>query len=236
MTLPITSLVQLPQLDELVELYDLDATNIPGGEVYHFTPMTDGNNSNVVWGGVVYVPVPIQATGFETSSEGTLPTPHIKVANVNLAFSALCVQFKDLLGATLTRHRTFKRYLDGQPDADPTSELGRDVYRINQKVYQNKIFVEWELAAVIDQEGRMLPGRTVLQVACNFRYRRWTGTEFDYTHVTCPYIGDTYFDINGNVVGTPQLDVPSKRVDTCCQRRFQNVPLPTGAFPGVSRA
>src|SRR5262249_33318228 len=130
---------------------------------------------------------------------------------------------------------TFKRYLDGQEDADPTVELFKDVYRISQKVSQNKIFVEWELAAIIDQEGRQLPGRTVLQSSCNFRYRRWTGTEFDYTHVACPYVGTNYFDINGNPVTAPALDVPSKRVKTCCQKRFPNLPLPTGAFPGVNR-
>ena len=237
-TTPISQLVQLPSLDELVELYDLDATNISGGGVYHFTPMalTGAPATAVVWGGVTYAPVPVVTTGWTQSGSGTQPAPQIKVANVNLAFSALAIALNDLLGATLTRHRTFRRYLDGQSDADPTVELSRDIYKINQKMSMNKIFIEWQLAPAIDQEGRQLPGRQVLQGACNFRYRVWNGTAFDYTHTTCPYVGTNYFDAFGNSVATPDLDVPGKRVDNCCKTRFPGVALPFGGFPGVARS
>lgn len=236
-TTPIHQLVQLPSIDEMVELYDLDATNIPGGALYHFTPMAfQGPATAIIWGGITYTPVPVQTTGWQASGSGTQPTPQIKVANVNLAFSSLAISLNDMLGATLTRHRTFRRYLDGQSDADPTVELSRDVYRINQKLSMNKIFIEWQLAPAIDQEGRLLPGRTVLQGACNFRYRIWNGAAFDYTHATCPYVGASYFDAFGNSVATPNLDVPGKRVGNCCKLRFPNQALPFGGFPGVARS
>lgn len=241
-----TATVSLPQhvqafgLDEIVELFDLDATSV-GDQVYHFTcaslvpdPSAPVPQS-VLWQGNSYVPVPCEASGFETSGKGTLPTPHLKVANINLAFSAIAIAFNDLLGCTVTRHRTFRRYLDGQADADPTAEFDPDVYVIDRKVTQNKIFVEWELAARIDQEGRLLPGRPVLQSACPFRYRRWTGSAFDYTNAICPYAGSSYFDINGTPVSDPALDRAGKRFATCCAKRFPSGARPFGGFPGVAR-
>jgi len=233
-TTPIKQLTQLPSLDEIIELYDLDATVI-GGTIYRFTPMAY-TATPILWNGNTYSPVPVETTGWQVTGSGTQPTPKIKVANVNLAFSALAISLGDLLGATLTRHRTFRRYLDGQTDADPTVKLSEDVYRINQKTAQNKIFIEWELAPSIDQEGRLIPGRPVLQAGCPFRYRVWTGAAFDYTHASCPYVGATNFDANGNVVATGDLDVPGKRVLNCCKPRFPTGPLPFGGFPGVARS
>lgn len=232
-TTPLAQLVQLPNLDERVELYELDAT-VLGGTVYRFTPMAYSATA-IVWRGDTYSPVPVETTGWQTSGSGTQPTPRIKIANVNLTFSALAIALNDLRGATLTRHRTFRRYLDGQTDADPTVELAPDIYRINQKLSQNKLFVEWELASPMDQEGRLLPGRPVLQGACPFRYRIWDGAAFDYTHAICPYTGSNYFDVNGNVVATAALDVPGKRVANCCKKRFPTGALPFGGFPGVAR-
>lgn len=232
MTDTIESLPQQPALDEFIELFELDAT-ILGGSVYRFVSSAYAS-SPVTWQGNTYSPIPFQASGFASDGTGLLPTPHLKVANIDLAFSGVAIAFSDLVGCTVTRHRTFRRFLDGQGSADPTAEFAPDVFRIDRKVAQNKIFVEWELAAVIDQEGRVLPGRPILQSACVFRYRHWTGASFDYTNATCPYVGSGNFDINGNSVVGGANDVPSKRIDTCCKVRFSGT-LPFGGFPGVAR-
>jgi lambda family phage minor tail protein L len=222
--------VQSLSLDAAVELFDLDATSL-GGDLYHFvsSSLSDGN---VTWQGNTYTPVPFEASGFEASGKGTLPTPHLKIANINLAFSAVLIAYGDLLGCKVTRHRTFMDFLDGQPDADPDAELV-DFYRIERKVAQNKIFVELELAAWIDQEGAQIPARQVLQDACTWKYRYWNGAAFDYSQAQCPYTGSSYFDINGNSVAAPALDVPARSVALCCKLRFAGQPLPTAAFPGV---
>jgi lambda family phage minor tail protein L len=233
MTETIDSLPQQPALDEFIELFELDATSI-GGDIYRFISGAYAIEP-VTWQGNTYLPIPFESSGFTADGSGVLATPHLKVANINLAFSGVAIAFHDLVGCTVTRHRTFRRFLDGQSEADPTAEFDPDVFRIDRKVAQNKIFVEWELAAVIDQEGRKLPGRPILQSACVFRYRHWTGASFDYTDATCPYVGATNFDINGNVVATGDLDVPSKRLDTCCKKRFASGTLPFGGFPGVAR-
>ena len=46
-----------------------------------------------------------------------------------------------------------------------------DVFRIEQKSNPNRVYVEWKLATTFDQEGRLLPGRQVLQSACPLIYR-----------------------------------------------------------------
>jgi lambda family phage minor tail protein L len=232
-TTPLPKLVQQAALDERIELFEIDATAL-GGPVTRFAPDAY-SATTITWNGNTYAPVPVESSGWQTTGTGTSPTPRLKVGNVGLSFSALCIAYNDLCGAIVTRRRTFRRYLDGQADADPTMEFDPDIFRINQKTSQNKIFVEWELATVADQEGRLLPGRPILQSACPFRYRVWTGSVFDYTHAACPYTGTNYFDVNGNSVATPALDVPGKRVSNCCRKRFPSGALPFGGFPGAGR-
>lgn len=222
--------VQALSLDNYVELFDLDATSL-GGSLYHFVSSLL-SDTPITWQTNVYEPVPCEATGFEVNGQGSLPTPHLKVANINLAFSAVAIAYNDLLGCKVTRHRTFKMFLDGQPDADPDAELV-DFYRVERKVAQNKVYVEWELAAWIDQQGAQIPGRQVLQDACTQIYRYWNGSSFDYTKATCPYTGTNYFDVNGNSVSSAAQDVPGRGIANCCKRRFPGQPLPTRAFPGV---
>jgi lambda family phage minor tail protein L len=225
--------VQALSLDAYIELFDLDATAL-GGTFYRFVSSSLSDNA-VTWQGNVYTPIPVEATGFEVSGKGTLPTPHIKIANVNLAFSAVAIAYGDLLGCKLTRHRTFQMFLDGQPDADPEAELV-DFFRIERKAAQNKIYVEWELAAWIDQQGAQIPGRQVLQDACTHLYRFWNGSAFDYSKATCPYTGTDYFDVNGNPVASASLDIPGRHIANCCKLRFPGQPLPTRAFPGVAQS
>lgn len=233
-TRPLEQHVQGAGLDERIELFDLDATAL-GADYYRFTPMafnTPDTPADVAWNGNAYAPVPMESSGWEVTGRGTLPAPRIKLANVNLSFSALAIAYGDLLGSVLTRRRTFRRYLDGEVDADPDSIFAIEVYKLNQKVNQNKIFIEWELSPAIDQEGRLLPGRPVLQGACTHIYRRWDGAAFDYSKASCPYTGTDYFDANG-VATTAPLDVCSKRIGTGCKLRF--TVLPTRAFPGAAR-
>ena len=223
---------QSPSLDSTVELFEIDATPL-GGEVYRIVS-SQLSNAEVVWQGNSYAPVPFEASGFEVTGKGTLPTPRLKVANVNLAFSAVAIAYGDLLGCIVTRHRTWLAFLDGQVGADPTAEHV-EVYEVKRKVSQNKLLVEWELGAVIDVQGVQIPGRVVLQDACTHLYRRFNGTGFDYTKATCPYTGTNYFDANGAAT-TIANDRCSKRIAAGCKLRFPGQPLPTRAFPGVARS
>ena len=218
--------------DVIVHLYALD-TGLLGGPVYRFTSSAQ-EDGEVSFGGQTYAPAPVEASGFEMTSQGTLPRPTIRVANVSGIFSAAINEFGDLVGCTFRRIRTFRRFLDGAADADPDAHFPVDVFRIEQKANQNRVYVEWTLAAAFDQEGRLLPGRQVLQGACTHTYRRWTGAAFDYASATCPYVGAACFDATGAPT-TPAKDRCSKRLASGCLKRFGSSPLPTRAFPGAGR-
>jgi lambda family phage minor tail protein L len=227
----LTALVQGFELDDYVELYELDARSL-GGDITRFTSSAF-ETGPVRRGGNDYLPMPVETEGWEWSGRGPLPTPILRVANVSLAFGAAVIAFGDLLGATVTRIRTFRRYLDGQPLADSTACFPLDIYRIDRKRLYTKVVIEWELAAATDQQGVYLPRRPILRNACTHRYRIWTGTSFDYTEATCPYAGDDYFDANGRPT-TAAGDRCGKKLSDC-KLRFGTAPLPTRAFPGVAR-
>ncbi|MCG5242344.1 phage minor tail protein L [Azospirillum doebereinerae] len=214
-----------------VTLFQLDALAL-GGAVYAFT-QSAAEGGPLVFGGVTYTPVDIEAEGFEWTGSGPLPRPKIRITNVNRAFSALVGAYGDLLGAQLTRIRTFRRFLDDQPDADPSAHFPLDIYRFDRKSVQNKVFVEWELAAAIDQQNRMLPGRQLLRDNCDRSYRRWTGSGFDYSQATCPYSGAACFNAFNEPTGNPAEDMCSQFLSGC-RKRFGAEPLPFGGFPGVA--
>lgn len=226
--------VQLFDPGQLIELFSLDATALGGG-VYYFTSSAYATE-DVAFDGQDYTPIDIEASGFEYSGRGSLPTPTLRMNNATLVLMSAVNTYNDLLGATLTRTRTFKQFLDGESEADPTAFFPKDIYKIEQKVTLNKVFIEWRLSAALDQEGRILPGRQVLKDTCLRRYRFFdpnTG-DFTYTQATCPYVGGAYFDVNGNVSGISG-DKCGKKLSDCQLRFGQFAALPTNGFPGVSQ-
>ena len=114
-----------------VELYSLDATKL-GGETYYFTPMTSGGGL-VTFNGVEYSPLPVETEGFEYDGTGKMPRPIIRVSNVNLTFVAVITTYNDLVGAKLTRRRTYAKYLDDGSEPDPNAQFPRDVFYIERK-------------------------------------------------------------------------------------------------------
>lgn len=221
--------------DYQVTLFEVDATSV-GGPLLRFFSGIAANDQPVYWQGNQYVPYPIEADGFEMKVKDAMPRPKLRAANVNHTFTSLLETADDLVGCTVRRWRTFKRFLDGQPSADPTKHLAVDDYVIERKITQNPIYIEWELSAWLDQQGVMLPKRQVLRDFCPWVYRYWDGTQFKYDKVTCPYTVEqsgAYFDEQGNAC-TPDQDRCGKRLSDC-KKRYGNNPLPFGGFPGVSR-
>ncbi|MGI4796941.1 MAG: phage minor tail protein L, partial [Janthinobacterium lividum] len=163
--------------DALVELFTLDTsqlTNIYGqsgsGAIYTWTAGTI-NGAMVHFAGVGYAPLPIETAGFEWNGQGKLPRPTLKVANISGLASGLVIEFGDMLGARVTRVRTYAKFLDGQPNADSSAAYEPDEFRVDRKAVQNKHFVQWELAADFDQMNIRLPKRQVLRDACSETYR-----------------------------------------------------------------
>jgi lambda family phage minor tail protein L len=234
--------MQSPDVGDVVELYEIDCSAI-FGQILRFSssPLIVNRQTPVpapvLWRGETYVPRACESSGWQWDGSGPIPQPKLTVGNTDKAISALCIAYNDLQGAIVTRHRVPLKYLDGMPDEDPGIEYDPDIFAIDQKVAQNKIAVDFTLGAAIDVVGRLIPGRQVLQAYCPFRYRTWNGVAFVYNQgsAACPYTDNRYYDINGNQVGDPAKDRPSKRLQSCCKKRFPTGDLPFGGFPGAAK-
>jgi len=221
--------------DAKVVLFILDVTPL-GGQLHYLTAsvLPDGP---IVFGGNSYMPVPIEADGFEWTTQGALPRPKLRMGDINGVAQSLLVQYGDLQGAVVTRLRTFRKYLDDGTDPDPDATMSPDIYVISRKSQHIPgRHVEWELAAKLDQQGKVVPARTAVRNACSWVYRTWDEeTEaFVYTHATCPYAGTSYFLRNGQPTTDPALDRCGKLL-VHCRARFGTQPLPFGAFPSLAK-
>lgn len=223
--------VQKAALGARVVLYHIDLSGF-GVEDFYITGGPDGGAA-ASFGGQLFSPWPVRADGFETST-GKLPTPTFTLANLGGILDPIVEQNSDLVGARLTRIRTYSRYLDGGEEPNGDSYLPLDIYEFASLETHDEEVVSWRLSALIDQEGVKLPGRQCVRDYCDHIVRRRVGGEFDYTGATCPYTGDPK-DVNGNPCA-PEDEVFSKRLSTCCQARFgETAALPFRGFPGVAR-
>lgn len=224
---------QQAEAGRLVILFELDLTSL-GGSVFRFTS-TANETTAIVFDGNTYVPINVEADGFEASSDGAFPTPTLRVSNVEFTLQALIYGFNDLIGGRLIRIRTFRKFLDDGLDPDPTARFPDDIYIVDRKTDQNKISISWELKSSLDHADQKLPGRQILKNNCSQIYRIWTGSIFDYTNATCPYTGSNYFDISNNVETLPENDRCGKRLSSCKVRFGENAILPFAGFPGVKK-
>ena len=215
----------------IIELFTLDTTSIPGGTLMHFHAGTNRLMQPVTWQGVQYVPMPIEAEGFDLSSRGVLPRPKIRVANVNGLLSAEVRNNDDLVGCKVIRKRTFAKFLDASNFidginifADPNQSLPDDVWFVESKTSENRYLIEWELSSAFDLQGVRLPHREVIQNCCVWKYRS----------AECGYSGSAYFDANDQVTNQAG-DFCSKRLSSCKIRFGSGNTLPYGGFPGAVR-
>jgi len=211
----------------LVSFYEIDIsklvlngerqinTNItildPDGSV---APIRFHNNlklikSNIRYGGKIYYAAPIHTDGFEMSAKGTPPAPKLSFS-VNpeglpqealrrLKYLKMALRdLDDMVGAKVTRIRTFAKYLDCSnfysdctnaidgtgtilitnvvtpPDgwsADPYAKFPDDVFYIDRKSAETKGYVELELGSPFDTQNLILPARTVTETTCTWSYR-----------------------------------------------------------------
>lgn len=168
----------------VIEMFEVDATSL-GGEILRFHNGTNKLSQNLIWQGQEYICFPITITGFETSGGGQFPRPTATVSNLYSAMTTVLLEHADLIGAKVTRKRTFLRYLDAEnfpgsvnPDADPNVFFPDDIFFIDRKVSEDRERVTFELASSADLQGVKLPARTVIRDVCPWVYR---GEECGFT-------------------------------------------------------
>jgi lambda family phage minor tail protein L len=217
----------------VIELFELDGTasSIGVDQIYRFhAGVNEQISGNIVWNGNTYQRYPVIATGFTYEGGGTLPRPTISISNVLSLVTTLVLEYNDLVGATVTRIRTLKKYLDAtnftsgtNATADPFAEFPREIFTVDRKVAENRAVVSFELAASFDVAGVKLPRRQIIQNICP-----WT-----YKGEGCGYTGTDYYDINDNEVGNVAQDVCGHRLSSCKLRFGENAEIPYGGFPSA---
>lgn len=219
----ITSDVQTLEPGDLVELYEVDARPI-GGELHRFHPY---GRADIIFQELVYTPWPIKAEGFEMSGDGKQNMPIISLGNLNGYITSLCIYLEDMVGAKVTRRRTLAKYLDGQPDADPTEELDPDIFYVERKLSEDNELVQFELASALDFEGQQLPRRQVIANTCS-----WL-TIGGYRGPYCGYNGPPVADEFDRPVTIASQDKCGGLVKSCKLRFGENSELNIGSFPAA---
>ena len=161
----------------IIELFTIELNTVLHGTntIYRFHNGANLKaNGEVVWSGNSYLRFPIQCSGFEFGSTGTLPRPTITVSNVLGTITAILNDINqntvgnDLNGAKFTRIRTLARFLDavnfdnntnpfGTPD--PTAEFPKEIYFLDRKATENRDYVTWEAQSALDLVNVKLPKR-----------------------------------------------------------------------------
>jgi len=172
-----TSELQAINPGSIIELFtiELNAALHGSNTLYRFHNGANMNaNGEVVWAGNSYLRFPIECSGFEFGSRGTLPRPTIVVSNIFGTITSIMQNINqntvgnDLNGAKFTRIRTLARFLDavnftgntnpyGTPD--PSAEFPQEIYFLDRKVTENRNVVTWEAQSALDLVNVKLPGR-----------------------------------------------------------------------------
>jgi lambda family phage minor tail protein L len=213
----------------IIDLYELDATNI-GSSLFRWVPEVNELNNDIVWQGNTYTRFPIEVSGFARRGKGTQPRPTIKMSNIGGLVGVLVRDFEDMVGAKFTRRRTFVKYLDaanfsgGNAQADPNVALPDEIWFVDRKASEDGIFISFELASAMDLTNAKIPKRQVTQNVCAWQYRSGE----------CGYTGGAVADITDNPTSDISKDVCGHRVSSCKLRFGENSPLPFGGFSGSS--
>lgn len=234
----ITADIQGLQPGDYVYLYEIDFTKLGGTILYFHGYDASGP---IFWKGQAYEPWAIEAKGFGKQGTGQQPTPTLSVGNIRYepngvtvagVITALCLQFADLGGATLTRRSTLAQYLDavnfpeGNPSASPDEEFPLEIWTVERKSHEEQAFVEFELKSALDFDDVKLPNRKIITI-CSWLEKG------GYRGHYCQYSGTAMFDLQGNPVTDPTKDKCSGLVSACKLRFGEFNELSHGGYAGA---
>lgn len=218
----------------LITLFVLDTRNL-GGQLFYFTSAEDVDTT-IIWGGQQYAALPMDASGFDMTTRGAIPQPNVTISNLFGAGNLLLDSYRGLIGATLYRILTLRRFLDDGATPDGNAYITRDAFVVSQKTSHNALAIVFKLASKMDQEGVQLPRRQILRDICSHAYRFWNPAigGLDYSLATCPYTGGPSWDVN-NTPTDQAHDVCQRTLGACRLRFTGEQPLPARFFPGVGK-
>ena len=213
--------------DTLITLYEIDISDIKvnmdlrqnlllEADIFCFHNMEITQGKKIIYDGKTFFAMPVVAEGFEMVSSGELPRPKLSIPSLqaireketefstdypwnNLKRAVL--ELDNLVGAKVTRIRTFAKYLDSTneipgtaTDPDPKAQFPRDTFYIDAKTLEDKNGLQFELTTFTDMENFKLPGRHVLASRCPWAYR---GQGCSYEFKGNPMEWETQREIHG---------------------------------------
>jgi lambda family phage minor tail protein L len=181
----------------IVEMFDIDLYPVTGniGDVFYFTNMLKPDETKIQWKGKTYEPLPLLSSGYEKNTTGQIAQPTLTVSNLLGTFTEVVNSYDDLVGAKVTRRRTFAKYLDGEPEADTLQEFPIDIFYIERKTDEDILSITWQLSSAMDLEGLQIPRRVITQNHCLWKYRS----------SECGYTGAPVFNVNDEIISTVGL-------------------------------
>ena len=230
----------------IIELYEIETNGRIHGveQTFRFSGTYSQSSTliPIIWGGTslrpnYYSPIPIEAEGFAYNGKGVLPTPTLRLGNVDGEISAILqvvnsfTPGNDLGMAKFKRIRTLARFLDGanfdggvNPYGTPSPAVTfpDEIYYFDKKKLECRDYVEFEMVSAFDLAGERGPRRQCLKL-CTFVL----GGD------GCGYNGPNYFDENDNPVASSDLSVCGQRLTSCRLRHGPGAELPYGGYPGI---
>ena len=119
----------------LVTLFEIDLGTIAdtrgiaineANRIFRFHNNLKIGTTDIVFQGNKYILMPVETEGYEIKSNGTLPTPVLRMSVVDQASVLFSIikreirQYGDLLGCKITRRRTFAKFLNATNFTDLT--------------------------------------------------------------------------------------------------------------------
>lgn len=153
---------KLNQGSAWVELFTLDLTAF-GGTIFRFCNQTNKDGGAIVFNNIPYVALPIMVEGWASNSTGTSAKPTMTVSNLTKYLQAAIITQGDMVGARVSRIRTYAKFLDDGETPNPSAFLGPDVVFIEQKIMHSRKQVQFQLCSVLDRMGMRLPRRQILK-------------------------------------------------------------------------
>ncbi len=169
--------------------------NLPSNNIFRFhnnviLSSTNNRIDDIIFQGNTYVAMPIEVSGYEVNSKGQAATPKLAIAVSDREvpefahLKSLMRDLEDLVGAKVTRIRTFVKYLDAanqfikankklqeESEPDQFAYFTPDVYFVDRKSKETSSQMELELASFINYEKLKIPQRILNSTRCPWTYR-----------------------------------------------------------------
>tara|TARA_R100000808_G_scaffold24326_1_gene55770 strand:- start:209 stop:1360 length:1152 start_codon:yes stop_codon:yes gene_type:complete len=235
-------ITELLQTKQRVVYSNLSYEDASGNSILRFHNNIKLVQSSIWFDGKEYFAAPIRAEGFETSAKGSPPSPKLSITinykglppetlNRIKYFKMTIRDLDDLIGAKVTRIKTFAKYLDkinfysdynsANPtklktnlvtppegyDPDPNAYFPHDIFYIDRKSSENKNHIELELASPFDTQEIKLPARVVTEKNCVWTYRG-EGCCYEYTDIKQTDTNEIHYSPNGGCKATSNNTAP----------------------------